>query len=96
MKIIQIILRIIYYPIGWLGDLFDFIAGALQDIDEKIKMKIVSSEPELYWIMGISSETCNKLNIVSKGINMGWNASTLHTILTIPSLISDYSWYYVF
>jgi hypothetical protein len=46
MKIIQIILRIIYYPIGWLGDLFDFIAGALQDIDEKIKMKIVSSEPE--------------------------------------------------
>lgn len=44
MIIIQIILRIIYYPIGWLGDLFDFIAGSLQDIDDRIKMKRVFSK----------------------------------------------------
>ena len=45
MIIIQIILRIVYYPIGWLGDLFDLIAGSLQDIDDKIKMRRVFSEP---------------------------------------------------
>lgn len=46
MIIIQIILRIVYYPIGWLGDSFDFIAGSLQDIDDKIKIKRVFSEPD--------------------------------------------------
>ena len=37
MIVIKILLRIIYYPIGWVADLLDYIAGSLQDIDEKIK-----------------------------------------------------------
>lgn len=46
MIIIQILLRIIYYPIGWVGDLFDFIAGSLQGIDDKIKIRRVFSGPD--------------------------------------------------
>lgn len=37
MKILQYLLRIIYYPLGGIGDFFDFIAGKLADIDDKIQ-----------------------------------------------------------
>jgi len=38
-RIFKIILKIIYYPIGWAADLLDFIAGKIQDLEESITVE---------------------------------------------------------
>ena len=44
MIVLQYLLRIIYYPLGWIGDFFDFITGKLADIDDKIQQKRVVNQ----------------------------------------------------
>jgi len=35
-SLFKIILKIIYYPIGYLGNLLDYIAGEMEEFDSKI------------------------------------------------------------
>lgn len=39
ITIFKIILKLIYYPIGYLGSLLDYVAGVMEDFDDNIKPK---------------------------------------------------------
>lgn len=59
MIVLQYFLRIVYYPIGWIGDFFDFIGGKLQDIDDKIQQKRVMGESSDVEYVSFENKLCD-------------------------------------
>jgi hypothetical protein len=59
MKLIQYLLRLIYYPLGWIGDFFDFIAGKLADVDDNIQQKKVMNEGSDVEYVSFENKVCD-------------------------------------
>jgi hypothetical protein len=59
MKLIQYLLRLIYYPLGWIGEFFDFVGGKLEEVDDKIQQKRVMNEGSDDKFVSFENKVCD-------------------------------------